>query len=173
MFRKDPVDRGKLKLNFSPISLDKELIELLDSYHLRASQSGIKLELQNEEALPVIEADSSQLHRVFVNLMDNALKFSKYGGKITITARETDQDIIVKFEDQGTGIDPGDLPFIFDAFHRGKVGGKIEGFGLGLAAVKTIVDGHGGDVRVTSKIGKGTIFTVVLPKVGSTQGREK
>ncbi len=155
---------GKLKLHFSPFSLDKELMELLDRYHLQASQSGIKLELQNEEALPVIEADSSQLHRVFVNLMDNALKFSKEGGKIIITARETDQDIIVEFEDQGSGIDPVDLPFIFDAFHRGRVDGKIEGFGLGLAAVKTIVEGHGGEVRVISELGKGSVFTIALPK---------
>jgi len=159
---------GKLKLHFGPTSLDKELIELLDAYKLRASQSGVTLELKNEEALPIIEGDSTQLHRVFVNLLANALKFSKEGGRITITAQETDQDIIITVSDQGTGIDPNDMPYIFEAFHRGKVGEKVEGFGLGLAAVKTIVEGHSGQVHVDSELGHGSVFTVVLPKVEKT-----
>ncbi len=164
---------GGLKLDFSPTSLDKELMELLDAYQLRASQSGIKLELQNEEALAIIEADSSQLRRVFTNLLDNdALKFSKEGGKVTVTTQETDQDVIIEFTDQGTGIDPSDLPYIFDAFHRGKVKGKIEGFGLGLAAVKTIAEGHGGRVRVESELDKGSVFTVLLPKAGKPEDEE-
>ncbi len=157
---------GRLKLHFCPTSIDKELMELLDTYQLRASQSGVILQLQNEEALPIIEADLTQLHRVFVNLLDNALKFSKEGGKITITAQDTDQDILVTVSDQGTGIDPGDMPYIFEAFHRGKVGEKVEGFGLGLASVKTIVEGHGGQVRVESELGQGAVFTVILPKIG-------
>ena len=97
---------GRLKLDFGPTSLDKELMELVDSRQLKASQSLIKLDLQNEEPLPIIEADVRQLRRVFTNLLDNALKFSNQKGKITITTQETDQEIIVKFIDQGTGIDP-------------------------------------------------------------------
>jgi len=155
---------GRLKLDFGPTSLDKELMELVDAYQLRASQSGIRLELNNEEPLPVISADSRQLRRVFTNLLDNALKFSKNEGKITIATQETDHEIIIKFMDQGTGIDPVDLPYIFDPFHRGQVGGKIQGFGLGLAAVKAIVEAHGGRVHVESELGKGSIFSVVLPK---------
>lgn len=157
---------GRLKLNFGPTSLDKELMELVDAYQIRTSQSGIKLELQNEEELPMIEADANQLRRVFANLLDNAFKFSKEKQKITIMTQETGQEIIVKFIDQGSGIDPGDLPHIFDPFHRGQVGGKIEGFGLGLAAVKAIVEAHGGRVHVDSELGKGSIFRVALPKGG-------
>lgn len=163
---------GKLKLNFAPTSLDKELIELLDAYQLRASQSGIKLELQNEEALSIIEADSRQLHRVFTNLLDNALKFSKEQEKIIVTTQQTEQDVIIKFIDYGTGIAPKDLPYIFDPFHRGQVGGKIQGFGLGLAAGKAIVEGHGGRIHVESELGKGSVFTLVLPKTGNKAQRE-
>lgn len=75
-----------------------------------------------------------------------------------------DQDIIVKFIEKGPGIDPGDIPYIFEPFHRGQNQEHAEGYGLGLAAVKDIVEGYGGRVFVDSKLGKGSVFTVVLPK---------
>ncbi len=156
---------GRLKLNFSTTSLDKDLIELSDSYQVKASQSGLKLKLKNEEELSIIEADATQLRRVFTNLLDNAVKFSKEKGTITITTQETAEDVIVKVKDEGIGIERNELPYIFDSFHRGKGAEKKEGFGLGLAAVKAIVEGHGGRVIVKSELGKGSVFTVVLPKV--------
>jgi PAS domain S-box-containing protein len=159
---------GKLKLDFGPASLDKELMELVDSRELKASQSRIKLALQNEQPLPIIDADAPQLRRVFANLLDNALKFSSEAGKIIITTQETDDEVIVKFMDQGAGIHPTDLPYIFSPFHRGHVGGKIEGFGLGLAAVKAIVEAHGGRVHVESEVGKGSTFSVALPKAAKS-----
>ena len=155
---------GKLKLDFSSISIDKDLIELFEIYQSRASQAGVTLELENENVLPIIEADSVRLRRVFANLVDNALKFSRDGGRVIISTHETDQDIIIKIKDQGIGIPDKDLPYIFDPFHRGQIKDKIEGFGVGLASVKTIVEGHGGQVHVESKSGKGSVFTVMLPK---------
>ena len=165
---------GILRLNFTATSLDRELMELVEAYQPKALQHGIKLELELKEALPIIEADASRLHRVFTNLLGNALKFSKEKTKITITTQVTDQDIRIKFIDQGPGIDPRDLPYIFDPFHRGQDRGKVEGFGLGLAAVKAIVEGHGGRVFVESELGKGAVFTVVLPKDRKSEdGKQK
>ncbi|MFZ5993818.1 MAG: PAS domain-containing sensor histidine kinase [Thermodesulfobacteriota bacterium] len=155
---------GELKLNFSATSLDRELLELFEAYQPKAAQRGIKLELANAEPLPIIEADANRLHRVFNNLLDNALKFSKEKGKITIVTQETDQDVIIKIIDRGVGINAKDLSYIFDPFHRGESTEKKEGFGLGLAIVKAIVEGHGGRVRVESELGKGSIFIVVLPR---------
>ena len=155
---------GALRLNFSTTSLDRELLELVEVYQPRALQNGIHLELELKEALPIIEADTNRLHRVFANILGNALKFSKEKSKVTITTHVTDQDVIIKFIDRGTGIDPRDIPYIFEPFHRGQNQKKSEGYGLGLAAVKAIVEGHGGRVFVESKLGKGSIFTVVLPK---------
>ena len=156
---------GRLKFNFSAVSLDKELMELLDSYQMKASQSRLRLELKNDEALSIIEADAGQLRRVFRNLLDNAIKFSKEAGTITLETHETAKEILVKVKDEGVGIGRSDLPYIFDSFHRGKAAEKKEGYGLGLAGVKTIVEGHGGRVIVKSDPGKGSVFTVVLPKV--------
>lgn len=162
---------GRLKLNLSAISLDKELMELSDSYTLKASQSGVKLELQNDEGLTIIVADANQLRRVFTNLLDNAIKFSKKKGTIAISTHETDEEVVVKVKDEGIGIERDEIPYVFDSFHRCKSAGEEDGFGLGLAAVKAIVEGHGGHVQVDSELGKGSTFTVVLPKDGGSEGR--
>ena len=155
---------GTLKLNFSATSLDKQLLELFEAYQPRAAQAGIELRLENKEALPIIEADGDRLRRVFTNLLDNALKFAKQRGTVTIATEQTNQDIRIKIMDQGIGIDERELLYVFDPFHRGRDVGDREGFGLGLAAVKTIVEGHKGRVIVESELGKGAVFTVILPK---------
>jgi two-component system, OmpR family, phosphate regulon sensor histidine kinase PhoR len=155
---------GKLKLDFGPTSLDRELMELFEAYQVKAKQSGIHLEFQADDALPIIDADARRLRRVFANLLDNAFKFSKREGKVALTTHETEKDVIVRIEDQGRGIDPGDLPHIFDAFHRGKGTRKYEGSGVGLAAVKGIVEGHGGRIHVESELERGSVFTIVLQK---------
>lgn len=163
---------GRLKLNFSTLSLDKQLMELSDSYQLRASQAGLKLKLENDEVLPVISGDSTQLRRVFTNLLDNAIKFSNSKGTITISTHETADHIVVKVKDEGIGIAPEELPYIFDSFHRARGTEKKEGFGLGLASVKAIVEGHGGRVLAESELGKGSVFTVMLPKPGRKKQTE-
>jgi len=157
---------GRLKLNCSSLSLDKELMEITDSYQLKASQAGLNLVLENDTELPVIRGDTTQLRRVFTNLLDNAIKFSKKKGTITLSTLETPEDIVVKVKDEGIGISPDELPYIFDTFHRGRNTENKEGFGLGLASVKAIVEGHGGRVLVESRLGEGSIFTVMLPKEG-------
>jgi two-component system phosphate regulon sensor histidine kinase PhoR len=155
---------GKLNLNFTATSLDKELIEIYETYQTKGSQKGIQFELRNIETLPVIEADSKYLQRVFSNLLDNALKYSREKSLITITTQHADQDIMVKIKDTGSGIDSKDLPYIFDPFYQGHCEKRGKGYGLGLAVVKAIVDGHGGKIFVESELGKGSVFTVALPK---------
>lgn len=154
---------GSLKLNLTAVSLDKELIELFDAYQPKISSAGLTLKLENETALPPINGDATQLRRVFTNLLDNAIKFSQQGGNIVVLTGKSANDIFVQVRDQGTGISSDELPYIFDAFHRGRIGARIKGFGLGLAAVKAIAEAHGGRVLVESQTGKGSVFTVVFP----------
>jgi len=158
------IETGRLKLNIKATSLDKELEELFETYRIKAAEHGIRLELQVENILPVIEADTNRLHRVFTNLLDNAIKYSRKAGTVTVTAQEKDQEVMVTVTDEGIGIDTEDLPHIFDAFHRGRATGGIKGHGLGLATVKAIVEGHGGRVLVSSEPNAGASFTVFLPK---------
>jgi len=162
---------GRLNFNFTPTSLDKELLELYETYQTKCSQYGIQFEVRNSETLPVIEADAKYLQRVFSNLLDNALKYSREKGLITITLQEADQYLMVKIADRGSGIDSKDLPYIFDPFYQGCGKKRGKGYGLGLAVVKAIVDGHGGRVFVESELGKGSVFTVALPKARNPEGR--
>ena len=155
---------GKLKLNFQAASLDKLLLELFEAYQSRVMQSGIDLKFSNDNIMPVIMADPDRLRRVFTNLLDNAFKFSQKGGEITIAQEETPDEIMITVADKGVGIDEENLPFIFDIFHRGKDANGTQGAGVGLATVKAIVEGHGGRILVQSKPGKGSAFTVILPK---------
>lgn len=154
---------GSLKMNLGEVSVGIELKELFELYQPRALQKGIELKLEIEEALPVIEADAVRLRRVFTNLLDNALKFSKETGTISIVAKVVGRNLVVKIRDEGIGIDPDEIPYIFDIFHRTRTGGRKEGYGIGLATVKTIVEAHGGRVKVDSELGKGSVFTIYLP----------
>ena len=154
---------GRLKLNLSATSLDKELMELCEAYQPKVSTAGLTLKLENENALPPINGDPRQLRRVFTNLLDNAVKFSQKGRNVFVSTMTDESEIRISVKDQGMGISADELPYIFDAFHRGKAGEHAKGFGLGLAAVKAIVEAHGGRVMVESEFGKGSVFTVILP----------
>ncbi|MBW1744014.1 MAG: HAMP domain-containing histidine kinase [Deltaproteobacteria bacterium] len=158
------LEGGALNLSFGPTSIDKELVDLLKTYEPKALERGIRMEITSPETLPIIDADAKRLRRVFANLLDNALKFSQDKGTVTIAIQERENDITVKVTDQGVGIDAKDVQYIFEPFSRGQDRGEKEGFGLGLAIVKTIVKGHGGNVFVESEPGKGSVFSVVLPK---------
>ena len=158
------LEAGALNLCFSPTSIDKELEELLKTFEPKALLRGIRIKIISPEALPIINADAKRLRRVFANLLDNALKFSHDNGTVTIAIQETENEIAVRVIDRGVGIEPNEIQYIFEPFHRGEDRGRKEGFGLGLAIVKAIVEGHGGHVFVESKLGKGSIFRVVLPK---------
>jgi two-component system phosphate regulon sensor histidine kinase PhoR len=110
----------------------------------------------------------NRLRRVFTNLLDNALKFSRPQGRITISARDMGPEIHVRVADEGIGIAEDELPYIFDIFHRTQGAEKREGYGIGLATVKAIVEGHGGRVKVESTLGERTTFTISLPKKQQT-----
>ncbi len=158
------IETGRLKLSMTAVSLDKELEEIFETFKEKAAQQSIQLELLVGDILPMIEADANRLRRVFVNLLDNAIKFSRKNGRIVISTQETDREVMVAITDSGTGIPAEDLPYIFDIFHRAKAALGREGYGLGLATVKAIVEGHGGRIMVSSEPDVGSTFTVFLPK---------
>ncbi|MCA1988204.1 MAG: PAS domain S-box protein [Desulfarculus sp.] len=158
------LELGRLTLNFSATDLSKELLELVEVYQERFDQAGISLTANLDENLPVIEADAPRLRRVFTNLLENALKYSSGGTSVRLEAEQTDGEILVRVRDQGIGIAAEELPFIFDVFYRGKNKGQRQGHGLGLAGAEAIVRGHGGRVLVASELGRGSVFTVALPK---------
>lgn len=124
----------------------------------------IILDIQSKDA--IVLADASHMKNVINNLLDNAVKYSKDKVNITVQIVDHAESVVVKISDDGLGIDPVYLHSIFDMFFRVPNGDlhPVKGFGLGLAYVKQVVQEHRGTVRVESTKGKGTVFTINLPK---------
>jgi two-component system phosphate regulon sensor histidine kinase PhoR len=114
-------------------------------------------------------ADPDALRQVMDNLVDNAIKYTPNGGRITVRWGATVDTVSFEVEDTGVGIPPADLPRVFERFYRvDKARSKAEGgTGLGLAIVKHLAQAMKGSVRVASTLGKGTTFRVTLPRAGS------
>ncbi len=113
--------------------------------------------------LPLVEVDSLLLERVFVNLLDNAVKYTPAGTDITISAQSTAEDVIVTVADRGPGIPAGEEERIFEKFHRVASEGSQGGAGLGLTICRSIVEAHGGRIWADNASGGGAAFHFILP----------
>lgn len=125
-----------------------------------------KVSLENNLKETQIYGSKFGLVDLFVILLDNAVKFSKIGGKITITSQKTDGSVLISVTDHGIGIDEKDLPNIFDRFYQADAARTKQGFGgygLGLSIAKKIAEVHHGSISVKSKVGVGSTFTISLP----------
>ena len=133
----------------------------------QAEQKEISLSLDCN-GLPPIRANHEQLHRVFENLLSNALKYSPPGSRITLSAADSAAEVVFTISDTGIGIPPQDLPHIFDRFYRvDKARTRTAdpgGAGLGLSIVQSIIHAHGGQINVTSQPNCGATFIIRLPK---------
>ncbi|UOF92044.1 ATP-binding protein [Fodinisporobacter ferrooxydans] len=120
----------------------------------------------NEHAACIVNGDYYRLLQVFINLLNNAYKFTPEAGRITVEIQKMQRNILIHIGDTGCGIDPLEQAKIFERFYRGEKSRnrKTGGAGLGLAIVKAIVEAHGGTVTVSSVVDQGTTFTVCLPK---------
>jgi two-component system, OmpR family, phosphate regulon sensor histidine kinase PhoR len=159
------------------VTMDKELFdirglayEVRDQLNRKAEKRGATIEIRHEAKTPVfVKGDKRRLGQVFNNLIDNALKYGKpEKGRIVISFQTMAGQIEVKIKDDGPGIPPEHLNRVFERFYmvdrsRAKTGGK-KGSGLGLAIVKHIIEAHGGNVEVSSKLGVGTVFCFKLEK---------
>jgi heavy metal sensor kinase len=162
------------KLNFPNKALNFErlnLVELLKDMHeqlvILASRKETNVTLITIDDSIYINGNKNHLRRMFLNLIDNAIKYSGTNGKIDVVVSLSDNSAAVSISDTGSGIPAEDLPHIFDRFYRVTkgAGGDEEGTGLGLSIVKSIIDIHGGSVGVKSEVGTGTTFTLMLPAV--------
>src|SRR5262249_22854332 len=111
-----------------------------------------------------VEANPRRLHQVFTNLIENAIKYTPDGGKITIKLDKMAGQAMATISDTGIGIPADEIPHVFEKFYRvGEVASSYEGTGLGLSIVKSVVETYNGRVWVESKVGEGSSFTIVLP----------
>ena len=155
------------ELDLSEINLPEFFEEILRDWKARLAAKQLKASLDIPLDLPKLEADENRLQEVIYNLLDNAVKYSRPDGRITIRAAVNGNRMRISVSDEGIGIQPDDLPRIFERFYRVDKARSRElgGTGLGLSIVKHIAQLHGGTAEAQSEPGKGTTISVVLPLV--------
>jgi two-component system phosphate regulon sensor histidine kinase PhoR len=156
-------ESGAVPLKREEISLSSFLPRVADPHRSSAEQAGKTLEVEAGDG--AFRADPRKLALALSNLVDNALKYGKERGRVTLSGRIEGDICLLEVVDDGPGISPEHLPRIFERFYRIDKGRSRElgGTGLGLSIAKHIVESHGGILRVESRIGVGTRFTIRIP----------
>ena len=161
------IESGRVEMKTVLQPIKPMLTNIADLLTPQLSAKTLTLRVQVQADAPEIEFDTSQVERVFINLISNAIKFTPPGGTITINAiPQWDKHAIVcEVADTGIGIKTEDVIRVFDEFYRvdNEINMSVKGTGLGLALAKNIVEAHGGKIWVTSEVGAGTTFHFTLP----------
>ncbi|HEX4951185.1 MAG TPA: HAMP domain-containing sensor histidine kinase [Blastocatellia bacterium] len=159
------IQAGRKQYHFIATNLGEIAATAVAQLQPQAEAKGIRLETAIEPALPLLPVDHAALLDALENLLDNAIKYSPTGTCVKLTAQANGEGVCLDVHDEGIGIEPGDLPRIFDRFYRGQPGNQhsVKGTGLGLALVKAAVEAHGGSVTVASQPGQGSRFTLQFP----------
>ena len=159
-------EAGQLPLHLSTVNIAELLADVQTSFSGQAEELGVDLSIDVEDENLEILADAGRLDQLLGNLVGNALRYTRAGAGIRLEAESSPMGVRLRVRDEGQGIPPEDLPFIFDRFYRAdKSRSRHEGgSGLGLVIARQLVQLHHGTIRVESEIGKGTVFEIDLPK---------
>ncbi|HLZ10920.1 MAG TPA: HAMP domain-containing sensor histidine kinase, partial [Chloroflexota bacterium] len=158
-------DQGSLYLEVGDVdlsALSKDVVALTTPL---AKDRQVDLEFKAQRPVPLIEGDPDRIQQVLLILVDNALKHTPPGGRVTVSTRGQGREVTIDVADTGEGIAPEHLPRLFDRFYRAdSARGRIHGgTGLGLAIARSVVEAHGGHLSVASQLGSGTTITAHFP----------
>jgi signal transduction histidine kinase len=159
------IEAGQLKLVKRPVNLSDLLRNIVQRFGWESDARSICLEVVAQDC-PGVEGDVLLLERVFGNLLQNALKFTPDGGRISVQIEPLQGESLVSVRNSGPGIDPEKFSFLFQKFQRLDNDEHRQGLGLGLYIVKELVEAHGGRVKVNSTLSEGNCFSVFLPLSG-------
>ena len=159
-------------LRLSDVRISELFAAIVRDWGKKFGEKKLSIDVAIAPSLPVVQADETRLQEVLYNLLDNALKYSRPGGKIRLQADRRDDHMVLSVSDTGVGISEADLPRIFERFYRADKARSRElgGTGLGLSIVKHIAQMHGGQVEAESELGKGTTIRVIIP-LGSVSAK--
>jgi len=158
------LEAGVVQMEMERVNLIQMLKSVEDAMRPNAANKNITLTTDISQYIVPVLGDKGQLNRVFVNLVSNAVKYTMENGKVDITARLEGDLVRVDVADNGYGIPEEDLPKIFEKFFRVKENKKVaKGTGMGLAMVQRILDIHNAEIKVKSKTGEGSCFSVYIP----------
>jgi PAS domain S-box-containing protein len=160
------VEAGRVELQREPLPLDELLTSVRDTLAPIAAKAGVTLRVEQSTRAPVVHVDRGRFVQILYNLLSNAIKFTPEGGTVTIRWTEDAGTVAVAVEDSGIGIAPKDQQRIFGEFEQvdSAMSRRQQGTGLGLALTKRLVELHGGTIAVQSALGRGSTFTVTLPR---------
>lgn len=159
------LESHQIPMKFEPMDIRGMITNVVQGFEKQAKDRGIGLIMDTGETdLPMVMGDKVRMEQVIVNLVDNAIKYTN-NGTVRISAKKVDKMLQVDLADTGIGIPEKDIPRIFERFYRVDKGRSRElgGTGLGLAIVKHIIQGHNGKIWVSSRPGRGTTFSFILP----------
>jgi len=159
------LEGGETKMNAEPFQMSELVQDVVQKFEVPAQNNGIALAGQIAPGAPFVYGDVALIERALENLLDNAIRHTPSGGRISLTVAPKPDAVAVEIRDTGIGIPAGDIPYIFDRFYRVDKSRNQEsgGAGLGLAIVKRIVDMHSGQIDVSSRPGSGTCIVIRLP----------
>jgi two-component system CheB/CheR fusion protein len=158
---------GKLELNRETVSPVTSIEHAIETVRMDAATKEIGIDIMAPDDLLFVRADPVRLEQIIWNLLNNSIKFTPRGGRITVRLEEENEHILLTVEDNGQGIDASFLPHIFEIFRQADAGTNRAqaGMGIGLAVVQQLVELHGGSVTANSEgVGKGAMFKIRLPR---------
>jgi two-component system phosphate regulon sensor histidine kinase PhoR len=159
------LEAKQVQTEYSAIRLEAFFRQLVRDWEKRMDPGSVEFEIHAPDSLPPLEVDTLRFEQVMLNLLENAVAYSKPPRKIILSAAANIKEMEIRVTDNGVGIPPGDLPHIFERFYRvDKARSRASGgTGLGLAIVEQIIQAHRGNVHAESEVGKGTTIVLRLP----------
>lgn len=155
---------GAIKLVRQPVSLSAWLPPLLIPWRAAALDKSLKWQARIEPNIPTVDLDPDRMGQVVGNLLSNAIKYTQEGGEVTVTAGHEDANLMITVSDTGPGIGPGEQEKVFEPFYRSQEQRRFpQGLGLGLTIARDLVEAHGGHLEISSRAGKGSHFTILIP----------
>ncbi len=159
------LEKGNFKLTYTTIDIHDLIEEIVQKLSLRMDKASGTMDCHLNAEHFRIEGDEMHLTNVIYNLLDNAIKYAQDQPVINIYTRDTPDGLSISIQDQGIGMSKDALKKVFEKFYRVPTGNihNVKGFGLGLSYVKLMAEAHGGTIRAQSKLGKGSVFELILP----------
>ena len=162
---------GRLSLRSRPVLLSTLVGEIAGEWRPQMDEKGLTFQVDIPADLPLVNADVRRLRWAVINLVRNAWQYTSAGGGVTLQLYERDGQVVLDITDTGLGISPGDQQHLFSRFYRvtNVTEDDVRGLGLGLYVTRVIIEAHGGDIRVVSKEGSGSTFSVILPALHASK----
>lgn len=155
-------ESGVIQLGYEAVRIQGLIENIVDAYRLIADDKSIQIRIEGNNRLTAM-MDPNRMSQVLANLIDNAIKYTPEDGEVCIVFFGEEDHIIIRVQDNGTGITPEELALIWDRLYRGSKSRDQSGLGLGLSQAKAIVGAHSGKIKVSSEPGQGSVFTIRIP----------